>query len=158
MSEQSGEATPGSKRRPDDADLEPLLILISEKHSLRAACRTLGLDPPSTHRWLEADEGRSQQYAHARESRAEHFQEQILEYGEAAATGRAIKINGEDVRIDPAGYRAWLDGVKWATARMAPKTAPVKRVEHSGHISTLTDDELAQRIAAMEGSEDTDED
>lgn len=155
MSEQSDNAASegAEKRRPQDTDLEPLLSMIGERHSLRSACRTLGLDPPSTHRWLEADDGRSQQYAHARDSRSDHYEDKALIYGEAAATGTPVmNDDGEMVTIDPAGYRAYLDGIKWATARMAPKKAPVQRIDLTSRTRQMTDAEIAEEIAAMEAA------
>jgi hypothetical protein len=73
--------------------------------------------------------------------------------GEAAATGRPVTINGEEVRIDPAGFRAYLDGVKWATARMAPKTAPVQRIDLTSRTRQMTDAEIEAEIAAREAGE-----
>ena len=120
---------------------------ISEGQSLRSTCDKLGLDPPSTHTWLSEDEGRSQQYARAREMRAEHFQEQALALGLAAAMGR--KVDGN--KVDPSGARVALDAIKWATARMAPKTAPVQRIDLTSRTRQMTDAEIAEEIAALEG-------
>lgn len=131
-----------SKRRPEPADLEGILYRIADGESLRAACRALGLDPPSVHHWLDEDEGRRQQYARAREQRAEVLAEQALNLGMAAATGQ--QVNGRTIKPD--GARVAIDAIKWATARMAPKTAPVQRVSHS--FEDLTDEELDARIAA----------
>jgi hypothetical protein len=152
------DAAPEGKgqRRPQDDDLEPLLGLIADGKSLRAACRELGLHAPVTHAWLDEDDGRREQYARAREGRAEHYQEQVLSFGEAAATGKPVTIDGEQVVIDPAGLRVHLEAVKWATARMAPKTAPVQRHAHS--FEHLTDAELDARLAALEAARDTDAD
>lgn len=128
---------PGAnKRRPESGDLAPLLDLICEGKSLRSACEELGLHTPSTHTWLEADQGRSEQYARAREQRAEGLAEQALTLGMGAAAGK----------VKPDGARVAIDAIKWATARMAPKTAPIQRVAHS--FEDLTDDELNARIAA----------
>lgn len=135
------------KRRPTDDDLAPLLFRIAEGESLRAACREQGLDPPSTHTWLDQDEGRRQQYARARELRAEVHAENGLAIGYAAASGREIDVDGVVAKIDPTGARVALDAIKWATARMAPKTAPVQR--HSHAFEHLTDDEIDGEIAAL---------
>ncbi|WP_236627758.1 hypothetical protein, partial [Caulobacter sp. B11] len=66
--------------------------------SLRKACRRLGLDPPSTHTWLEDDRDRRQQYARAREQRAEIYAEKGLTIGLAAATGK-LKADGARVAL-----------------------------------------------------------
>lgn len=138
------------QRRPTADDLGPILEAIWNGDSLRAACRKLGLHVPSTSDWLHDDPGRSEQYARARDGRTEFYQEQALEMGHAAATGGSVMIDGEAVKIDPVGLRVHLDGIKWATARMSPKSAPITRVEHLGEIGTRTDDEIAARIAALE--------
>lgn len=141
------------KRRPQEEDLEPLLERLWEGKSLRAACGDLGLHVPSTSDWLHADEGRREQYARAREGRAEYLQEDALTVNLAAALG--VQVAGK--KVDPSGAKGYLEATKFAIGRMAPKTLPPQRVEHSGHIGTMTDDELAQRIAAMEsrvGAED----
>ncbi len=143
------------KRRPVDDDLAELLFLITEGKSLRAACRELGLDPPSTHVWLEADDSRRQQYARARELRGEFHAEQGLAIGYAAATGQKVEINGEEVSVDAAGARVALDAIKWSTARMSPKTAPVQKVAIS-HSFPGTDEELDNRIGQLlEGDGET---
>jgi hypothetical protein len=136
------------QRRPEPADLEELLCLVAEGISLRAACEKLGLHTPSTHTWLDNDDGRREQYARAREQRAEYLAEQALTIGMAAATGHVV--NGRSIKPD--GARVAIDAIKWAAARMAPKTAPVHRVAHS--FETLSDEELDARIAAKLGAED----
>lgn len=106
------------KRRPSAEDIPAVLLLICEGKSLRASCADLGLDPPSTHTFIDSDEGLRQQYARAREQRAEVLAEEALTYGRAAAAGK----------VKPDGARVAIDAIKWATARMAPKTAPVQRI------------------------------
>ena len=135
------------KRRPTDDDLPDLMLAIAEGKSLRAACFEYGLDPPSTHTWLDQDEGRRQQYARARECRAEVHAENGLAIGYAAATGQKVEINGRESTIDAAGARTALDAIKWATARMAPKSAPVQRHAHT--FEHLTEDEIDGEIAAL---------
>lgn len=137
------------KRRPKDEELEAILQSVAEGASLRTTCEKLGLDTPSTHRWLHEDDGRSQQYARAKEQRAEHYQEQALTVGLAVALGQ--KVNGN--KVDPAGARVLLDTIKWATARMAPKTAPVQKIDLTSRTRQMTDAEIAEEIAALEGAQ-----
>lgn len=146
------EAIAEGKRRPVEEDLEDLLFRIAEGSSLRSACRELGLDPPSTHSWLDADDDRRQQYARAREQRAEFHAEQGLAIGYAAATGQEVEINGEKVTIDAGGARVALDAIKWTTARMSPKTAPVQKVAIN-HTFNGTDEELDARIEQLLGDD-----
>lgn len=137
-----------AKRRPTPDDLPDLMFHIAEGKSLRAACRELGLDPPSTHTWLDNDEDRRQQYARAREQRAEFHAEQGLAIGLAAATGREIEIDGEMTSVDVAGARVALDAIKWSTARMSPKTAPAQKVAIT-HAFNGTDEDLNERLAQL---------
>lgn len=150
MSENNEAAKPeeAGKRRPVAEDLAAMMAIIGSGKSLRAACRELGIDPPAAHRWINEDEGRRQQYALAREERAETLQEDGLTVTKAAALGQ--QVNGH--KIDPAGARVYLDALKWAAARMAPKTAPVQRVAHT--FSHLSDEELAAEIATLSGDAD----
>ncbi len=142
------DAAEEGKRRPTAEDLAPMMAIIGSGKSLRAACRKLGIDPSSAHTWINQDEGRRQQYASAREERAETLQEDGLTVTKAAALGQSV--NGH--KIDPAGARVYLDALKWAAARMAPKTAPVQRVAHT--FSHLSDEELAAEIATLSGDAD----
>ncbi len=140
-----------SQRRPQPEDLTPLLELIWEGLSLRSACEKLGLHTPSVSTWLHQDEDRREQYVRAREGRAEFLQEDALTVNRAAALGVTVA----NKKVDASGARGYLDAVKWATARMAPKTAPVERHHHT--FGALSDAELAERIASMEGREPADD-
>lgn len=132
------------QRRPTKEDLSPLLDMIWEGNSLRSACEKLGLHVPSTSTWLQSDEDRREQYVRAREGRAEALQEEGLTVTKAAAVGALV--NGK--KVDAAGARAYLDAIKWAAARMAPKTAPVQRVAVS--YENMTSAERRARMAEIE--------
>lgn len=136
------------QRRPEPGDIPAVLEAVAEGLSLRKACEGLGLHTPSTHTFIDSDDGLREQYVRAKEQRAEHYQEEALTVTKAAAIGATV--NGK--KIDPTGVRAYLDAIKWATARMAPKTSPVHRVAHS--FETLSDEELDARIAAKLDAED----
>lgn len=138
--------TDAGKRRPKDEDLEAVLELIWGGASLRSACEKLGLHVPSTSDWLHSDDGRGEQYARAREGRAEFLQEDALTVNRAAALG--IQVGNR--KVEPSGARGYLDAIKWATARMAPKTAPVQKFDITSRTRQMTDDEIAAEIAALE--------
>jgi hypothetical protein len=150
MSETNEAAKPeeAGKRRPVAEDLPAIMEMISGGKSLRAACRELGLHNPSTDAFIRANPDYREQYAHAREGRAEFLQEDGLTITKAAALGQTVGGH----KIDPAGARVYLDALKWAAARMAPKTAPVQRVAHT--FSHLSDEELAAEIATLSGDAD----
>lgn len=142
------ETAPAGRRRPQPEDLDAILFSISEGKSLRATCAEMGLDTPSTHTWLDEDPGRRQQYARAREMRAEFYQEEGLVVTKAAALG--LTVNGK--KVDASGAKAYLDAIKWSTARMSPKTAPIQRHEH--RFGDLTDEELDRYIAERTATDD----
>lgn len=128
------EAREPGKRRPQPEDIPGVIDLVSEGQSLRSACRELGLHTPSTHTMIDDDDRFREQYARAREIRAEGLQEDALRYGKKAAEGK----------IKPDGARVAIDAIKWAAARMAPKTAPSQKIEHS--FDSLTSEERQRRI------------
>lgn len=139
-------AQTAGKRRPKDEDLDPILALLWDGKSLRTACETLGLDTPSVSKWLDDDDGRCQQYARAREGRAEYLQEDALTVNRAAALG--VKVN--DRKVDSSGAKGYLEAAKWAVGRMAPKAAPVQRIDLTSRTRHMTDEEIAAEIAARE--------
>ena len=149
---------PAGKRRPTDEDLDQVLASVASGTSLNATCAEMGLDTPSTHRWLESDDDRRQSYARAREMRAEVFQEQALEVGLAAATGGQIKVGDEVRKVDAGGARVLLDAIKWASARMAPKTAPVTKIDMTSRTRQMTDEEIAAELAMFEARGDDQDD
>lgn len=140
------QSDPAGQRRPQPDDLQAILDGVTDGESLRAVCRKLGLHAPSTHTWLTEDDGRCEQYARAREMRADHYQEEVLTVTKAAALG--LTFQGK--KVDPSGAKAYLSAVQWATARMAPKTAPVQRVDLTSRTRQMTDAEIAAEIAALE--------
>lgn len=138
--------TVAAKRRPTEADLPAFMEQVADGLSLRAACLKLGIHAPSMHTFIAEDEGRREHYARAKDQRAEHYQEEGLTVAKAAALG--LEVNGK--KVDAAGARVYLDAIKWATARMAPKSAPVQRIDLTSRVRKMTDAELAEEIAALE--------
>lgn len=141
MSETAG----AGQRTPKDTDLEPILDLIWGGKSLSAACRELGLHIPATSAWLHAEPTRDAQYARAREGRAEFLQEDALTVNRAAALG--VQVGGK--KVDASGAKGYLEAVKWSTARMAPKTAPVQRIDLTSRTRQMSDAEIEAELAAL---------
>jgi hypothetical protein len=139
---------PVGRRRPKDGDLKPLLTLLWDGKSLRSACAELGLDTPSTDKWLHDDDDRRQQYVRACAGRSDFLQEDGLAMNRAAALG--TEVDGK--KVDAAGARGYMDAVKFAIGRMHPKSLPVQRFEHHHEYGSLDDDELDRRIAAREAA------
>lgn len=130
---------PKGQRRPTREDCIAAIAVVADGKSLRAACTSLGLHCPSTHTAINEDAGLREQYERARELRAEHFQEEALTVTKAAALGQSVN----NKQVDAAGARVYLDAIKWAAARMAPKTAPRIPVDMTvTDLSGLTDEEL----------------
>lgn len=124
-----------------------MLELIGEGMSLRAACREYGIHSGQMHAHLHSEDGLRAQYERAREMRAEVQAEEALDVSRAAALSGMI----DGRKVDAAGARVLLDAIKWSTARMAPKTAPVQRIDVTSRTRTLTNAEIAAEIAALEG-------
>lgn len=136
-------------RRPKDEDLPTIISGLYEGKSLRAMCRELGLSVWATSEWLRDDPGRGEQYARAKEGRADYFQEEILTVGRAVSFG--IPLSGSDGsprQIDPAGARVYLDAIKWANGQMmSHKEGKPIRIRHEfGDVPT---DELEAQAAAL---------
>lgn len=142
MSVEAGE--PKGRRRPTSADMPLLFEMIAESKSLRSACEELGLDAPSTVRFIDADERLGQQYAHARAVRGDGYGEKVAVVAQQVLEGK----------VQPDVGRVAMDGFKWTAARMTPKRWGDKVAhEHSGpdgapiqhvDLSRLSDEQLEQ--------------
>lgn len=87
---------------------------MSGGESLRAICRDEGMPAHSTViDWVNADADFADQYARARDERADVYFDRLDEVSEAAENAPdAVKV---------AGLRLKADNIKWQLARMAPK-------------------------------------
>lgn len=87
---------------------------MSGGESLRAICRDEGMPAHSTVLdWVNADAAFADQYARARDERADVYFDRLDEVSEAAENAPdAVKV---------AGLRLKADNIKWQLARMAPK-------------------------------------
>lgn len=108
--------------------------------SLLSFCKAKGFPYVTVLDWIGADPARTENYARAREARAEMVFESLDEVSEQAVTA--------ETAVEVAGLRLKADNIKWKLARMAPKKYGDKvDVNHSGAIARpvtdLTDDELA---------------
>jgi hypothetical protein len=85
-----------------------------EGESLRAICRTEGYPAPSTViLWTNNDPAFAEQYARARDERADVYFDRIDDVSDAAASA--------ETAVEVAGLRLKADNIKWQLARMAPK-------------------------------------
>lgn len=138
-------ALPAPTARRATLDDTPLLFeLVAGGKSLRSACRDNGIDPASTYTFINSDLTLRQHYAHAKEQRGEVYQEEVL----TIAKGAALGLSYDGRAIDAAGARVYIDAVKWAVGRMAPKSGEVRRLEMEVEIRDVTDEELDARVRA----------
>lgn len=149
------ETTPKGKRRPTQDDFEAIIAGIANRQSLRETCQRIGLDAPSTHRWINDDEARRQRYAHARDLRCEAMSDHAVSIAFAAATGRTIPVMAEDgqsverVAIDPKGARVYVDAIFKALARMEPAQTQALKIDLTSRVREMTDEEIVAELAAM---------
>lgn len=99
------------KRRPKADDMPQVFARMLEGLSLRKVCDELGLDPPSTLHFIEADDRLRHQYALARAVRGDEYGVQVALIAAAVAAGK----------MKPEAGRVAMDGFKWTAARMAAK-------------------------------------
>lgn len=116
------------QRRPTRYDCAKVIEMVADTKSLRGACEELGLHCPSTHTMIDEDAELRGKYARAREVRGESFGEQVA----SIATDVLAK------RVPPEVGRVAMDGLKWTSARMAPKRWGDRlALEHSGQIGLV---------------------
>lgn len=97
--------------------------LVSSGLSLVKVARQLKIDLSSIYDWLHKDDAFAQNYARARDQRAEFIFEDVL-------TLEQQMLNGE---LGHNEFRAAVDARKWFLARMAPKNyGDTSKVELSG--------------------------
>jgi hypothetical protein len=140
--------------RPSDYSPELVAVIcarMAEGVSLRSICLDEAMPDKSTvFRWLAAHNEFRDQYARAREARADAMAEEILEIsdddsGDAITDpdSGATRLNTEFV----ARSRLKVDTRKWLMARMAPKVYGDKVTQElqgpdGGPVSTITKIEL----------------
>ena len=145
-------------RVPQLTDLDPLLELLWEGKSLRAACLQMDLHTSKTSTWLNADPARQALYQEAKEGRSDFLIEDGVTICRAAALGAKVGMQGQERKVDAAGARAYLESVRIAVGRMTNRSAPV--LHHHHVIETMSDAELDARLAqlAAQGAELNDPD
>lgn len=80
------------------------------------------------------------QYTRAKEEGAEAYADKIASVADGALSGE----------YDPQAARVAMDGYKWTASKLKPKKyGDRQHIEHSGNVSSLSDDELNERIAKL---------
>jgi hypothetical protein len=135
-----------SNRTPRRPTLEALGIdavcdRIAEGESLRSISRSLGMNARRVLDWIEADVGRTAQYARAREAQADYFAEEIVELSDMAIGKSSAEVQAR---------RLAVDARKWVASKLLPKKYGDRiATEISGELALLTDDELKREIAHL---------
>jgi hypothetical protein len=111
-------------------------------NSLRYVCSQDDMPSHSSiYRWLGKHESFREQYARAKEDSADSRADQIEEIGDKVLAGE----------YDPAAARVAIDAFKWTSGKHKPKKYGDRQVIENTHsFSQLPDDELDNRIKALE--------
>lgn len=130
---------------------------ISNGENLRAICRDEHMPTWRTiYDWMGAHPDFASAIARARELGADAIAESIVDIVDEQPS-RIYSENGGD-RVDP-GYVAWQKNRAEQRLKLLAKWQPKKYgdkigVEHSGHIETLTDEQIEAKIAALQAQAD----
>lgn len=133
---------------------------IADGESLRAICADEAMPSTATVcKWLAEQPPFSEQYARAREAQADALFDDILEIADDGTNdwmerhsqdGEALgwRENGETIRRS----QLRVEARKWMAGKLKPKKYGEKiEIDHSGSISTVTDEQLDDRIAKLVG-------
>lgn len=93
---------------------QEIIRRMCEGESLRSVCRSVGMPAPSTViLWVNTDSAFAEQYARAREERADVYFDRLDDVSDDAVTA--------ETAVQVAGLRLKADNIKWQLAKMAPK-------------------------------------
>jgi hypothetical protein len=98
----------------------------------------------SVYRWLRTHPEFCDNYARAKQDRAEYQTEEIIDIA-------------DDQSIDPQHKRIMVDTRKWHASKMMPKVyGDLKQIEHSGEIGlkSIPDDQLDDELESLLNQED----
>lgn len=103
-----------AKVKPADKEalIAEILMGISTGESMRAMCELHGVALTTFFQWV-SEPAYVEQYARAREARADLYFEQLDDVSDAASTA--------ETAVEVAGLRLKADNMKWKLARMSPK-------------------------------------
>lgn len=124
-------------------DAEAIKPLICERiatgKSLKDICAEEGMPTRETiYAWLREDSAFSDMYARAREDQADYLADEIVDIA--------------DTETDSAKARNRIDARKWKAAKLQPKRYGDKLdLNHSGGISTMSEDQVNARLAQLLG-------
>ena len=114
---------------------------IAKGESLRAICSSEGMPPISTVcLWLSQDAKFAEQYAHARETQADYYADEIVAIADedpaliTRGDGDAVEVSLDGAAIQRQRLR--IDARKWVASKLRPKRYGDKvDVEHGGTVT-----------------------
>lgn len=133
---------------------------IANGESLRQILEEESMPASSTvFKWLSEDAGFSEQYARAREAQADALFDEILEIADDGRNDWMERKNQDDESIGwrengEAMRRSQLrvDARKWMASKLQPKKYGDKlELNHSGSISTMSEEQVDARLAKLLG-------
>ena len=153
---------PTSLERLEAIGLAALCAFIENGDSLRSFCITYSLPLTTVHDWIgnEDHPERAEQYARAREARADKLADEILQIADDSSNDTYVDGDG-NVKTDHevvARSRLRVDSRKWLAGKMAPKKYgdrqilsgdPDAPLNPKVDLSALSDAEL-QTLAALQ--------
>lgn len=100
-------------QRLDAVGIEAICDYVASGESLQSYCTNNGFSPVTMLRWINADPKRAEDYAHARDVRADLTFDRLDDLSDdAVAADNAVTV---------AGLRLKCDNIKWKLARMNAK-------------------------------------
>lgn len=139
------------KAQPDAIDV--LCKAIAAGDNVWAYSQANGFAYSTLREWIDADKGRADKYARAREDRADKLADEIVAISDEVEV--AARYDGEDVKLamDAAAVarnRLRVDARKWVAAKLKPRTYGDK-IELGGEVGlrSLPDDQLKAEIARL---------
>lgn len=140
------ELTP--RERIEAVGIDALCEFVANGESLNAFAKLHGFAYVTLLDWINSDANRSENYAHAREARADLTFDQLDEVSEEATRAATA--------VEVQGLRLKSDNIKWKLARMNSKKYGEKLAlggaDDLPPIKTMTDEQLDKKLAEFHAS------
>lgn len=136
---------PTPRERMEAIGMDAVCEFVSNGESLNAFAKLHGFAYVTLLNWIDADKTRAENYARAREARADLTFDQLDEVSEEATRA--------ETAVEVQGLRLKSDNIKWKLARMSPKKYGEKLAiggaDDLPPIKTMPDDQLDAKLAAL---------
>lgn len=132
-----------SYERLEAEGIDAICDKIENGSSLRALSVALCVPLSSLNKWIDVDQARREQYAHAREARADAVFDELDDVSDQA-------VHAENA-VQVAGLRLKADTMKWKLARMnAKKYGDKQTIDLKAEVVTMTDEQRRERLAELQ--------